>query len=224
MNDLELALAHKYRLNDKPLVNVTAVSSLLDDGKSGAFAGAAVKLTKEGEDYRAVWKASGERGTRVHGYCESFLKGEPIDMQAEDRGYVDALEKFILDRDPQVIELERIVLSSQGYGGRFDVLAALDDEIALIDVKTGKPYAVEHTLQLSAYRYATGIAEYNFEGAQASLRRMPVIDATYCLYVHEDGTYDLTKYPAGPDAWTVFLGLLRAYQWSRTDEMKAAKK
>ena len=48
MTDLELALnKHKYRLDGVDLVNVTAISGLLDDGKSGAFAGAAVKLTKE---------------------------------------------------------------------------------------------------------------------------------------------------------------------------------
>ena len=224
MSDLEQALAHKYRLDDEPLVNVTAISGLLDDGKSGAFAGAAVKLTKAGEDYRQTWKASGERGTRVHGYCEAFLKNEPIQMVPADAGFVDALELFIKDRDPQVIDLEQIVLSDEGYGGRFDVLATLDGEIALIDVKTGKPYAAEHTLQLSAYRYATGIAEYGLDGALIGLRPMPEIEATYCLYVHEDGTYDLTSYPADSEAWNVFLGLLDAYNWSRTDHMKAAVK
>jgi len=224
MSDLELALAHKYRLNETPLVNVTAISGLLDDGKSGAFAGAAVKLTKEGLNYRDEWKASGERGTRVHGYCEAFLKNEAIDMVPEDSGFVDALEKFILDRNPQVIDLEQIVLSQQGYGGRFDILATLDDEVALIDVKTGKPYAVEHTLQLSAYRYADGIAEYDADGKLFGLRPLPEIVSCYCLYVHEDGSYDLKRYPADLTAWGIFLGLLDAYNWARTDNMKEAKK
>jgi hypothetical protein len=224
MNDLESALAHRYRLDGADLINVTAISGLLDDGKSGAFAGAAVKLTKAGEDYRATWKASGERGTRVHGYCESFLKGESIDMAVGDEGYVDALEKFIHDLDPQVIDLEQIVLSSNGYGGRFDMVVRLGEQIALIDVKTGKSYAAEHTLQLSAYRYADGIAEYDTDGKLTGLRPMPKIDATYCLYVHDDGEYDLTEYPADSEAWNVFLGLLDAYQWSRSDAMQEAKK
>jgi len=44
---------HKYRLHDgRVAVNVTAISSLLDDGKSGAFAGAAVNLWMKGLNHR----------------------------------------------------------------------------------------------------------------------------------------------------------------------------
>lgn len=225
VTDLSLALEkHDYRLAGQKLVNVTAISGLLDDGKSGAFAGAAVKLTKEGLNYRDEWKASGERGTRVHGHVESFLKGEAIDCLPSDMGYVDAAEKFMLDREPEAIELEEIVLSSEGYGGRFDIIAHLDGHIALIDVKTGKPYAVEHTLQLSAYRYAEGIAVYDEDGAVSGLRGMPLIERTYCLYLREDGSYDLREYPADEQAFAIFRGLLAAHRWTRTDVMKEAKK
>ena len=52
-SDRELAEKHKYRLPNGDLaVNVTAISGLMDLGKSSAFAGAAVKLTKAGEDYK----------------------------------------------------------------------------------------------------------------------------------------------------------------------------
>ena len=224
MSDLEQALAHKYRLNDKPLVNVTAISGLLDDGKSGAFAGAAVKLTKEGLNYREEWKASGERGTRVHGHVDDFLNHRPINCLPSDMGFVDAIEKFMTDREPHTFESEQIVLSEHGYGGRFDLVVEMDGETWLLDAKTGRPYPVEHTLQLSAYRYATGIAIYGSDGTLMSLREMPYIDRTGCLYLREDGTYSLTEYPASKEAFEVFLGLLRAHQWTRTDEMKAVVK
>lgn len=224
MSDLDQALRHKYRLDGQELVNVTSISGLLDDGKSSAFAGAAVKLTREGKNYRDEWKASGERGTRVHGYCEAFLSGQAIDMVVSDEGFVNALELFIHEADPQPIEMEQIVLSHEGYGGRFDLIATLSDEIWLIDVKTGKPYPIEHALQLAAYRYADGIAQYDADGELTSLRPIPPVTRTACLYVHEDGTYKLMEYDANAEAWNVFLGLLDAYQWTRTDAMRLALK
>lgn len=228
--DKELAADHKYKLlSGEVAVNVTAISGLMDDGKSGAFAGAAVKLTLAGKNHREEWKASGERGTRVHGHCEAFLRGKGIDQADEDKGYVDALEKFIIDVDPEVIELEEIVLSSLGYGGRFDMIirprqGKYAGKVLLVDLKTGKQYAVEHTLQTAAYRYADGIAVYGGKGELASLRKLPIIEHAACLYVAEDGTYRLVEYPADEQAFGAFRALLKAYLWTRTPEIKAVVK
>ncbi len=223
--DLQLANKHKYRLpNGDIAINVTAISGLMDDGKSGAFAGAAVKLTKAGENYRAVWSAKANRGTRVHGHLESFLRGEDIDQQEDEKGFVDALEAFILDHQPTVIAQEEIVLSNRGYGGRFDLLAEIAGETALVDLKTGSAYPKEAALQLAAYRYADGIATYGEDGNLTSLYPLPDIDWCACLYVREDGTYDLVKYPADEDAFAIFCALLEAYKWTRSDSMKALVK
>lgn len=225
MSDLEQALTkHKYTLNGQPLINVTAISGLLDDGKSGAFAGAAVKLTKEGVNYREEWKSRAERGTRVHSHCESFLRREPIDCLESDMGYVDAVEKFMTDYDPILIELEEIALSELGYGGRFDMIVRLGDQTVLLDLKTGSPYAVEHTLQLSAYRFADGIAMFDEDGNEAGLRPMPKIDRAGCLYVQGDGSYTLTYYPADESAFAQFCALLHVHQWTRSDRIKEVVK
>lgn len=226
MSDLDLALnKHKYKLLDGRIaVNVTTISGLLDDGKSGAFAGAAVKLTKEGVNYRDEWNARAERGTRVHGHCESFLRGEDIDCLPSEMGYVDAVELFMVEHVPLVVELEQIALSSKGFGGRFDMIVEIEGENWLLDLKTGKKYAVEHTLQLSAYRFADGLAVFDEEGALTSLRPLPEIDRAGCLYVNEDGTYTLSEYPADLLAFKSFCNLLSVYQWARTDDVKAVVK
>lgn len=229
--DRDLALRHKYRLpNGELAVSVTAISGLLDiDGKSSAFAGAAVKLTREGLNYREEWKAKGERGTRIHGHCEAFLRGEEIDQLDEDAGFVDALEKFMADHDPEVIHLEEIVLSDKGYGGRFDMIVSprtgpYAGQTLLVDLKTGRKYPVEVSMQLAAYRYADGIARYDEDGALAGVEPLPSVDLCAGLYVAEDGNYDLTPYPADEMAYATFCALLRAHKWAHTDEMKALTK
>ncbi len=220
--DLELAESHKYKLpNGEIAVNVTAISGLMDDGKSGAMAGSAAKITTKGGDYRAEWREKMNRGTRVHGHCESFLRGESINCAESDKGFVDALEKFIVELDPFVLELESIVLSAvPGYGGRFDMIVRIAGETWLIDLKTGREYPIEHTLQLAAYRYANGIAKYSGTGSLVSMRPMPEIDHCACLYVREDGTYKLAEYPADTHAYQIFCALLCAYKWTRNETMK----
>lgn len=224
-----MAERHRYRLPDGTLaVNVTAVAGLLDDGKSAAMAGAAAKLTRQGLTYRAEWNAKRDAGTRAHAVCEAWLKGEAAFVADEDAGFVDALEKFWIEKQPEMIECEAIVLSQHGYGGRFDMITKLGDgRTLLIDLKSGKRHPVEHTLQLAAYRYADGIAVYDDDGSLAHLRAMPTVEGCACVYVSADGTYELVEYPAGDVWFGHFLSLLSVRQETRGEAMatlvKAAK-
>ena len=214
---------HKYRLHDgRVAVNVTAISSLLDDGKSGAFAGAAVNLWMKGLNHREEWKYKAERGTRIHTHLERRLRGdEDGEILDDEQGYVDALQKFLDEQDPQVLMQEAIALSNHGYGGRFDLICTIDGVVWLLDLKTGKEYVVEHTLQVSAYRYADGIAHYDADGKlMPEFKPIPAIDKAGCLYVNEDGTYKIVEYPADEEAFAQFLHLLEVHQWSRTPTMK----
>lgn len=215
--DLDLAAKHKYRLlNGDIAVNVTTISGLVDDGRSGGMAYVAAKLTKQGLDYRQEWDAKRDAGTRTHGYCEEWLLGRAVDVPDDDLGFVDALEQFWREHDPIRLECEQVVLSTHGYGGRFDMVVTLKDgRTLLVDLKTGKPYPVEHSLQLSAYRYADGIAVYGETGNLSNLRPMPEVDACACLYVRGDGTYHLVEHPADRTAFEHFLRLLAVYRWMR---------
>lgn len=208
--DLELAAAHKYRLlNGELAISVTGVLKLLDDdGKSAKMAGAAAKLALEGLNYRQEWKAKADLGSRVHGHCEAWLRGEDAEVLPEEHGYIDALEKFFVDRTPQPVEIERVVLNDMGYGGRFDFIAKIGRQLWLIDLKTGRKYALEHTCQLSAYRFADGMAIYDDAGALAAIEPMPPVQHAGCLYLSGDGTYELVEYPADELAFDVFCDLL----------------
>jgi PD-(D/E)XK nuclease superfamily len=226
LSDLEAAQRHRYRLGGRDLVNVTAITGAFDPGdKAGAFAGAAVKLVKAGINYREEWKQKAETGDRIHGHLETWLKGQPIQQLDKDKGYVDALEKFITDYDVQPVEVEEIVLSEDGFGGRFDMIAQVRGRLMLCDLKSGKPHPVEHCLQLALYRYATGIGCYDpTSGALTGLRPLPAVDGCAALYVHEDGTYDFVEYPATRAVWEIGLGILRGLEWARSEQMKALVK
>lgn len=208
--DLELAEKHRYRTIDGEIaINVTGVTGLLDDdGKSSKMAGAAAKIAKTGENYRTIWNEKMNRGTRVHGHCESFLRGESVDCLEDDLPFLDALSLFFAEKEPKPIEIERVVLSELGYGGRFDFIAEFDGLNTLVDVKTGRSYFIEHLLQLSAYRYADGMAVYGEEGNLARIDPLPRIDRAGCLYLSDDGSYDFREYPANEEAFQLFCYLL----------------
>ena len=227
MTDLELALEkHKYVVEPggKPQVNITAIAKLIDDGKSSAFAGAAVKITKAGGDYRSEWKESGEQGTRVHGYFENFLLNKPINYRPGEEGFVKALVGFIEAEDPQlIIDPEFVVVSPHGYGGRGDLCARLVTRgRGIWDLKSGKRYAVEHTLQLALQRFAE-LAVYDDAGMFVGTKPMPEVEVTGCFYANQDGTYDserdLVEYPADEAAFEAAMNLLGAYNWTRTAEI-----
>ena len=224
MSDLELALKkHKYvtEPGGTGQVNVTTISKLIDDGKSSAFAGAANKITLAGGDYRKEWKESGEQGTRVHGYMENFLLDKPIDYRPGEEGFVKALRLFITEEDPQlIIPPEFVVVSPEhGYGGRGDLCAALKSYgRGIWDLKSGKKYAVEHTLQLALLRFGK-LAVYDDNDMLIGCKDMPEVETAGCVYVNADGTYDVDEYPADEDAFAQAVALLGVYNWTRTPEI-----
>jgi hypothetical protein len=226
VSDLQLAESkHQYTdpRTGQRVVSVTSIVGAFDSGdKLGAGAGAAVKLTKEGYDYRQVWREKAETGSRVHNYAQLWVEGRQADVPDEEGAYMDAFAGFCNDYHPQWIEVERAVVHSMGYGGRFDMIGEIESwtspsssESALIDIKTGKTYADQLTLQLAGYRFADGMIEYDTEGMAVGLEPMPHIDVCAGLYLHNDGTYDLKYVQADDEAFACFASLLRIKGWAK---------
>jgi len=203
------------------LVSVTSIVGSFDPGdKLGAGAAAAVKLTKEGQNYRSVWDAKRDLGSAVHDLAALWAQGKAADVPEELAPYMDGFEKFCSDCSPTFIEQERAVVHSAGYGGRFDLVAEMSafahaDEFTLLDLKTGKPYKAELTLQLVGYAYADGMVLYDEAGMARFLEPMPHIDTCAGLYLHDDGTYDLTWAEVDDNAFDMFLNLLAVKNWAK---------
>ena len=185
---LDLAARHRYILpNGKVSASVTGILSLLDhDSKASKMAGAAARITRDGGNYRSEWKAKADRGTRVHSLAEKWLQGEEVEGLAEDVNYFDGLPQFFADVNATPLEIERVVLCELGYGGRFDFIAEFDGQTTLVDIKTRRPYGLEHCCQLAAYRYADGMAVYDELGNLAAIESLPQIDRAGCLYLNPE--------------------------------------
>lgn len=207
--DMELATAHRYVLPSGEMgINVTRITGMLDLGKSTGMAWAAARITRDGGNHSKEWAAKRDRGTALHNHCEAWLRGDEVAATADEAPYLDALETFFHDHNPKPIEIERVVLSNMGYGGRFDFIANIDGVTTLADLKTGRAYDLEHTLQLAAYRFADGMAVYGEEGSLVALEPLPLIERAGCLYLSASGAYTFEDYPADIDAWVLFCSLL----------------
>lgn len=216
MTDLELAeRKHKYKFGALTHPSVTTITGLLDaDSKSARMAGAAAKIAREGGNYRAEWKAKADRGTRVHGYIENWLRGQDADVLPGDEGYLNAAESYLADYPHERLYVERIVVGD-GWGGRLDTCG-----LELIeDWKTGSAYET-HAIQQAAYAHGRGFAIYDSDGSFADLEPMPQVKAARCVYLHEDGSYDKADYPRSEliAAYAVFEGLLATYRWLKGRE------
>jgi hypothetical protein len=210
----------KHRYTDprtgERLISVTSITGCFDpDGqKASRMAGAAVKIEREGGNYREIWGAKTNTGSRVHDYAHRWMEGEWADVTDEDQPYVDAFTKFCNEYEPEWIEAERAVVSSLGYGGRFDGIGYFDDAFVLADYKTGRKYPTQLTLQLTGYKNADGMIVYDEDGWAVDLDPMPHIDRCAGLYLHGDGTYELTYCDVNDASWAAFQALLRAKQWA----------
>ena len=111
------------------------------------------------------------------------------------------------------------VAPEHGYGGRGDLCASLKSYgRGIWDLKSGKKYAVEHTLQLALLRFGK-LAVYDDNDMLIGCKDMPEVETAGCVYVNADGTYDVDEYPADEDAFAQAVALLGVYNWTRTPEI-----
>jgi hypothetical protein len=225
--------AHKYRhpVTGQLLRSVTSIVHCYNDGDLlGAGAGAAVKLTKEGLDFRKEWRAKADLGTRVHANIGKWALGKTTEVLDTDASRLDGFTAFCKAKRPEWVATELPVASSLGFGGRLDLICEIEGDSWLLDGKTGKIYLRELALQLAGYAHAQGVIEYDAEGKAIALSPMPHIDRWGGLYLGEDGIATLVEVPAvmlgdtlkiaQHKAFQVFLALLQVREWADTQPQK----
>lgn len=156
--------------------------------------------------------AGADRGSAVHeallAYCTLGTIPDLEDFEDGQRGYVEGLCAWLAVARPTPIVTECIVGSAlHGFAGRFDLLAEINGETVLCDLKTSKRVGVEYHLQLEGYKLA--LAECRSE----------VPDRTAVVTVAEDGSYKETR---GEGSIAGFLAALRL-NWAVGDLEKIVR-
>ena len=120
------------------------------------------------EDYK---NKKAREGTKVHKYCEQLSDGKEVEVKDDCKsvrkktaGYVN----FHKQEDVNVWETEfQLHHPNFMYAGTADLLAEVNDELWLIDIKTSSNIYDSHRIQLSMYQRAardTGYAEPDKQG------------------------------------------------------------
>jgi len=231
---------HRYYLDGVgPIPSVTTITGILDKPaltwwKLEQLAANAVQdaemlvVMRDRGDIAAAIKyvmtrrdagdAARERGTDFHALAERWHKGEdvtaPDALMDEWGGYL----AWWVWAQPDVLYAEELVANLEhDYAGTFDLIANLDGETWMLDIKTGKSVAnakgvvyPDHRLQLAAY------ARAEFIGRPDSAERIPLprVDRYGIVHVTAAGTR-LVEAAVTEADWGAFLGCRALYAWAR---------
>lgn len=117
--------------------------------------GIAVRLRELEQSVWAKRDAAAMRGTEIHKHGEELALTGRTDVPDEHVGPVRAYADFLKAWDVKPLIVERPVLNrSRGYAGRPDLLALIEDERWLLDIKTGGNLFESMVLQQAGYANA----------------------------------------------------------------------
>ena len=156
-------------------------------------------------------------GTLFHSIVEGLAKGNqdilsdiPDEAKRDMWADAEATWDWIHKNGVQFKLSEAIVVNdTMSYAGQVDVLAFINGERWLIDLKTSKSVYDEYSLQLAAYRNCEKIQK-----PDGTTIKMPRIDRCGVLHVR-DGKCVLYELEAGEKEWAAFQACHRLYWWKR---------
>ena len=105
-----------------------------------------------------ILRAKAQYGTTIHEYIERYENNEELPsldyiQQASFKQYLKIKEENRIE----VLEQEQMIHYKDKYAGRFDMIAKVDNDIALCDIKTTAELDLEYlSWQLSLYAFAIG--------------------------------------------------------------------
>ncbi len=153
---------------------------------------------------------------------------EDIDeMTAKLTGHLGALNRFLVEQDPEITAAEQTVLcvDAQPHGGCFDArghLKLFGSADVMWDYKTGTPYLAETTIQLAGYSLATHNATFDEDGWLDEMTAINPPEKYVGVWLADDGTYYLEELPITEAATSTFNALKSAW-YARRDVEAWAK-
>lgn len=160
-NDIEQVtfLDERYYLDEKSQTYYPAVNTILDVYPKGY--GFQQWLKDLGSNADDVLKRAGDQGTNVHNAIQRALDGLEVKwIEGEKENYtLDEWMMFLKFVDfyktfnPKTLVVEQSLVSADlGFGGTLDYICKINDEIWLIDWKSGGSIYKGNKIQISAYQ------------------------------------------------------------------------
>jgi len=147
-----------YKLKDGG--RVPSVTTILGVLNKPALIDWAWKLGTQGIDYKAVRDQAGDIGTLSHYLILCELQGivpDTSDYSAQDINKAETclLKYYEWSKAHEVKPLMTeapLVSENYHYGGTIDFYGVVDNQLTLLDFKTGKAIYQEHFFQVAGYR------------------------------------------------------------------------
>lgn len=146
--------------------------------------------------------AAALRGSKLHDLADRLVLDGTLPADAvsdEQRPLVEAYAQFLRDWQPDVLGTESSCWHVRyGYAGTFDLLAWIDAELWLLDIKTSKSIYGSYAFQLAAYAHAEWV-DWG-DGPEP----MPAVARAGVVHVRADG-YDLVELDVSQAVFRSFL-------------------
>lgn len=183
---------HIYRLNGE---EIPSVSRLMEPLKAVGYAGVDEK----------VLERAAQRGTAVHEAIENYCKYGIEDIPPQLSAYFDAFLEWNRIFKPKVIGSEIMMYHKiLRYGGTIDVLAEVNEELTLIDVKTTSKL-LEKSCGVQLEAYAQALASHDI-----------FIQRKRILHLMKNGKWAYPEFPAkDAERWRVLGALKTIYDYER---------
>lgn len=162
----------------------------------------------EGRHHRDVSQAAADIGTIAHAMVEGHLKGKawqeivghatvpPESMEKAENAFNAFIEwKELVNFELLNSEIS-LVSEQYNFGGTIDV-AAIQNKISIVDLKTSNDIYADHRIQIAAYGK---LWNENFPDKQ--------VQAYYILRLGKDGSFAYYYWPELDQAWEAFKCLL----------------
>lgn len=153
-----------------------------------------------------------QTGTDVHALIETINKGtDPGAIHPLLAPFIGTYRQFLDDFQPEVLEAEATVWASDDrYAGTLDAILRIDDEVVLVDVKTGAS-GIWPDACLQAVAYARADVILTPDGTE---RPLPPIEGAAALHIRPE-KYELIPLRIDDDVYEVFESLLTVANWER---------
>ena len=171
--------------------------------------------SKGWDEAEAIKISAGEKGSKVHLAIQDLIAGKEIRMEnsypnpntgileelkLEEYECVMSFKDFVITMKPEFLASEIAVFNEEyTYAGTGDIIAKIDNDIVVIDIKTGSSIWPESELQVSSYFHSDDVRKFK-------ANKLAILQVNYKLNKNK------WKYTELEDKFDLFLSARKIWE------------